>query len=860
MSEKEFYENLGKKVAGLTQIDSVFSGILKVSSTFTPEDLSKHAANGLESFFRGQVRDGVLTEREADQLYDSQIDKDALNAEQRERYEAALEKAGAARTRILASLFAAQQAGRISETIHAKLRAKVEENDTFVSLGEGRFTTREVLRQEDEILAIASGMKENEGNPAAAQAACAVAAERGHAAFFEFPSSNEDFDQAGKNTQTILSFSDIGILNGPPGTGKSTICQSVVFTMLQDETHTLLPEGAAVYATSSNPKAADALGADLLNGLLIQDPPEPPKEPENAFGDERATYELEKKEYDHTAARRSNAIYAVAKGLGKKYADMSNLDYTSANIDSMLSDLEGFMDSLTTDDARRRLQKRIEKLKKKYETLKKEKGKKSVDKDGKETYTLDPVPVNDEDFHAFKKDLYDAYIQGAYNSQKGKEQQAKVKKASFNDLIKAMNNNEVAAGSYIVVDEAGLMGREDMHSLMTASKKAKVRLLLVGDNKQIPPQEAGHPFDLIVGKIAEKDGKEDATCSLTTKKILRQNSPDEKKAGIEIRNGIATRDPRTGIYVYETQAYNGGTQKAVSFIKSDEQATSALIQDYLQFVRDNTTIDEKKNPPQKESGHKKAVVLTTTQEKADKLNESLREQMKKDGMLTPPFVRYGDLEMGTDDNVIFTQDAKFVQNGKTVGISAGETATCVTDPKNPNQVVLKFSGDKSVTIDVTDKSNLAAFDGAHSAFALPLALAQGMSKNRAFLSLTAGDKLDGPNGLVAFTRHKKQMSAYISQEAYGNMDALAADIKKFPKGMNAHDYLNGNEGESKPLSTIQMVGKAQKSNTLSTVKMAQKRFNIEKNKSAYKQASAEKTQKKKDNFFAKLKDKLQKTQ
>ena len=98
-------------------------------------------------------------------------------------------------------------------------------------------------------------------------------------------------------------------------------------------------------------------------------------------------------------------------------------------------------------------------------------------------------------------------------------------------------------------------------------------------------------------------------------------------------------------------------------------------------------------------------------------------------------------------------------------------------------------------------------DNMTSSFALPLALAQGMSKSRAFLSLTRGDKLDGPNGLVAFTRHQDQMSAYISREAYADVGALAKDIVQLPQDMNAHDFMKKKE-QAKAPAAVDVMKKA----------------------------------------------------
>ena len=66
-----------------------------------------------------------------------------------------------------------------------------------------------------------------------------------------------------------------------------------------------------------------------------------------------------------------------------------------------------------------------------------------------------------------------------------------------------------------------------------------------------------------------------------------------------------------------------------------------------------------------------------------------------------------------------------------------------------------------------------------SSWALPLYVAQGVSRNRAFFAIDRAGGLDLAKGLVGFTRHTEQLSVYISKKAYPSHKELAQEMSTF---------------------------------------------------------------------------------
>ena len=81
----------------------------------------------------------------------------------------------------------------------------------------------------------------------------------------------------------------------------------------------------------------------------------------------------------------------------------------------------------------------------------------------------------------------------------------------------------------LVVDEAGMVGNEIMHSILNyANRKNMPRVVLMGDPSQLPPIEAGRPFKLLLDKGLRSVRMED---------VVRQKSARHRKAVVEISKG-----------------------------------------------------------------------------------------------------------------------------------------------------------------------------------------------------------------------------------------------------------------------------------------------------------------------------------
>lgn len=380
-----------------------------------------------------------------------------------------------------------------------------------------------------------------------------------------------------------------------------------------------------------------------------------------------------------------------------------------------------------------------------------------------------------------------------------------VKGGTLQDIVKQMKDGKIKQGSIVVIDEAGLMGAKQSADLLKQANKAGVRLFLFGDAEQMPPEGAGNGFDQMLKM--QKAGELDLQ-TVNLQVVLRQGTLHEDQWSLKLRsarddNGdakealdgyanrkytadgkaVVEKDGAEFVISYETKTNakgktsevrdasgnkipvltpitpeeKSGLTKGLDFHDGKAATFGKLADDYVKFELDNQT----RKPMS-------SVVLASNDEEAKKLNLVLRDKMKAAGLITESKA-FGGLDVGKGDTLFVTQEFKSADGkavapgvqGKVLGFDDAGSLKVNINPKDPASFVLM------------SQDNVK--DSAKYGLALPMFQAQGQSKDRAFLAVT--DKsMDRLSGGVAFTRHMKQMSAYVDSRVYPDTGAMAKDF------------------------------------------------------------------------------------
>lgn len=342
---------------------------------------------------------------------------------------------------------------------------------------------------------------------------------------------------------------------------------------------------------------------------------------------------------------------------------------------------------------------------------------------------------------------------------------------SLDDMIEKLRLGQIKPGSVLVVDEAGLMGARQTAALLTAANQQGIRLFMMGDNLQIPPKTAGNGFDQL---LQNKDGLGLDICELDV--VLRQKTKGESRWTMDIREGNALRALEgyaarryTGYALSESGQVNvshtdGGDKGEPGLqMQEDKNAVYArLTQDFIRYRR--------------ECPAGSYVVMGTDEASARDLNLYMRREMIAGGLITS-VKNYGTadkpFEVGRGDTLILNKPVRMQGTERAVyaEIQAG-TQLMVAGEKDGMLVVR--CGDQSF-----DCAPRVLAENAQYGLALPLYQAQGQSKDRAFLAVDKTGCMDKVYGGVAFSRHVRQMSAYVSKRAYPAIESLAAEMAAF---------------------------------------------------------------------------------
>ena len=174
---------------------------------------------------------------------------------------------------------------------------------------------------------------------------------------------------------------------------------------------------------------------------------------------------------------------------------------------------------------------------------------------------------------------------------------------------------ELDERTVLLIDEAGMVGTEDMAGLIGAAEAAGSKLVLIGDPAQLDAIDAGGLFSA----IAER------TDPVVLDEVIRHNFELDREAAKRIREG------------------EGG--QALSLYRSEERVTvapdadarrEAMVGDWLASYRDGDD----------------ALMVAQRNVEVERLNAMARELLRSEGMLGEREIEVGDARFAAGDQVI----------------------------------------------------------------------------------------------------------------------------------------------------------------------------------------------------------------
>lgn len=295
----------------------------------------------------------------------------------------------------------------------------------------------------------------------------------------------------------------------------------------------------------------------------------------------------------------------------------------------------------------------------------------------------------------------------------------------------------------VVLDEAGMVGTRQLHSLLKHIHQSGAKAVLVGDPQQLQPIDAGGLFRMLSEELGYA-GLED---------IRRQESLADREM-IKMLIGGESHD------VIERLASTGQL-----LVQRDDSVESTMVKDWL----------ENRDPERPGE----SLMLAGTKADVRMLNQMAREALKAESRLHSAVsisTESGETEFCVGDRVVFGR------NSRAIDIRNGQLGTleswCI-EPRSGNiELSVRIDGGKLVRFDP------GRYEHLDHGYAMSVHRAQGVTADNVSVktSETMGDK---EWSYVAMSRHRKRLRVFMTE---GDAEDWARVLARSRQKGLASDY------------------------------------------------------------------------
>ncbi len=262
-----------------------------------------------------------------------------------------------------------------------------------------------------------------------------------------------------------------------------------------------------------------------------------------------------------------------------------------------------------------------------------------------------------------------------------------------------------------VVDEAGMVGTRDLAELAAAAEWSQSKLVLVGDDRQLPEIDAG-------GAFRELANRQDA---IELREVRRQTQEWDRQALLELRHGQVERWAR---------AYRDHGQITIG--DGAAKTRAALVNDWSRAEGD-------------------ALMVAARRDDVRDLNQRARELLQEAGRLGPDELTVADRPFAFGDRVIGTRNDRHAgilngQRGTVREIDAQQSALHVElDSGKRTQLGTGYVGERPLD----------------HAYAITAHRAQGATVDKTLV--LGSEELYREWGYTALSRHREEARFYVSR-------------------------------------------------------------------------------------------------
>jgi AAA domain len=287
----------------------------------------------------------------------------------------------------------------------------------------------------------------------------------------------------------------------------------------------------------------------------------------------------------------------------------------------------------------------------------------------------------------------------------------------------------------LVVDEAGMVGSRKLGRLLAHAEQARAKVVLVGDDRQLAPIDAGGGFRALRLRLGASELTENR----------RQQQVWEREALELVRSGL----------VEEAVAAYQAHDRVVA-ADSKPAATLALLQDWW------TAFQQADHDPAQE-----VIVLAARRAEVDRLNSACQELLAAQGRLRPERLQVEDRQLRVGDRAVCGHNAI-----AELGVANGSRGTITALDPQARTLTLRLDGPDSREV-VLPRSYL---DGrgreernrrVDLAYATTGHRAQGLTRGRALVRLTGTEDVNWLYVQLSRARQDTRLYAVVGPEPQG---------------------------------------------------------------------------------------------
>lgn len=277
-------------------------------------------------------------------------------------------------------------------------------------------------------------------------------------------------------------------------------------------------------------------------------------------------------------------------------------------------------------------------------------------------------------------------------------------------------------GSVLIVDEAGMVGTRDLAKLADAAERAQAKLVLVGDDKQLPEIHAGGAFRRLADELE----------AVELHDVQRQREAWDREALRELRGGDVERWAR----IYRERG-------RITIAENAEQTRAALVNDWAVH------------------GGEDCVMIAARREDVRDLNERARQFCQSRGDVSRDELKVGGRSFAVGDRVVGTR------NDRPAAILNGQRGIVTAIHPEREALEVRLDGGKDIELGA---SYLRPGHLDHG-YAITAHRAQGMTVGQSFV--LGSQDLYRELGYTALSRHRDQARFYVAR----------SDVKVTPRDL-----------------------------------------------------------------------------